>query len=316
MSTGDGSVLASSREAVDADTYRKRLRINPCPDRDRNFWVFHAACRCVEAGLSDEDAEALIEELLTREPKQDEIERALRNARGERKSSSPRWPSVFPSLVDKVVRKSDVGVRQLIERSPEPIRLDQPGKTEIWTDLLFPGNPLLCFAASKSKFCTATREEFRERLGSYSLVVPSPMIARSGLTKEGRLSAHAESNTGPRRYLIVEFDNEPSLNRQAALHWHLASIWPLAAVVFSGNKSLQGWFYCQGEPEGPEGRLAKFFYYAVSLGADRAAWGRSQFMRVPDGVRNDNKITDALAPYGAPLRRQGVLYFNSEVVKR
>ena len=42
------------------------------------------------------------------------------------------------------------------------------------------------------------------------------MTARRGLTCEGELSAHALSNTGPRRFLIVECDFEASASEEEA----------------------------------------------------------------------------------------------------
>ncbi len=41
---------------------------------------------------------------------------------------------------------------------------------------------------------------------------------------------------------------------------------------------------------------------AVSLGADPATWTRSQFVRMPDGTRDNGK-------------RQTVYFFNGEVLK-
>ena len=122
------------------------------------------------------------------------------------------------------------------------------------------------------------------------------------------MSAHAVSNTGPRRFLIVEFDFEAGTSKEeallldrlateerdvkdlcAALLLHLAERAPLALAVYSGGKSLHGWFYCAGVPEE---RLWRTFHYAVSLGADRANWTRSQFARMPDGLRdNGNRQT-------------------------
>src|SRR4029077_12822052 len=137
-------------------------------------------------------------------------------------------------------------------------------------------------------------------------------------TKQGKLSAHALSNTGPRRFLIVEFDfdsrnsvEEARLLEQldaerrdvrdlcAALLLHLAEKAPLALAVHSGGKSLHGWFYCAGVPEE---KVWRFFQYAVSIGADRANWTRSQFARMPDGLRENG-------------RRQAVYFFNPEVVE-
>ena len=111
------------------------------------------------------------------------------------------------------------------------------------------------------------------------------MSAPTGLTKEGKESAHALSNTGPRRFLIVEFD-QGTLDEHATLLGHLAGFAPLVCAVHSGGKSLHGWFYVHGQPED---RILKFFRYAVSLGADPATWTRSQFVRMPDGTRDNGK---------------------------
>jgi hypothetical protein len=39
----------------------------------------------------------------------------------------------------------------------------------------------------------------------------------------------------------------------------------------------------------PDEKVARFFRYAVSLGADPATWTRSQFVRVPDGTRDNGR---------------------------
>jgi hypothetical protein len=80
---------------------------------------------------------------------------------------------------------------------------------------------------------------------------------------------------------------------------HLAERAPLAVAVHSGSKSIHGWFYCVGQPEE---KLRRFMRYAVSLGADRMMWTRSQFARIPDGTRADGK-------------RQTAYFFNPEVLK-
>lgn len=146
----------------------------------------------------------------------------------------------------------------------------------------------------------------------HSLIVPSPMTSEMGLTKSGRSSYHALANTGPRRFLIIEADRGP-LDQQAAVIWHLATMAPLAIVVFSGSKSLHAWFFCEGTPED---RLLKFMRYAVSLGADKRMWLRSQFSRMPDGCRSDGKSSNALALWdGIPPGRQALLYFNPQAIQ-
>src|SRR5262245_17952073 len=88
-----------------------------------------------------------------------------------------------------------------------PIRIeDNKSHTEEIIDRLFPGNPLLCCGKSQSEFDTAPREHWRGELVRLQFIVPSPMSAVSGFTKDGRESKHTLSNTGLRRFLICEFD--------------------------------------------------------------------------------------------------------------
>jgi hypothetical protein len=115
-----------------------------------------------------------------------------------------------------------------------------------------------------------------------SLIVPSPMSAVTGLTQDGRPSEHTLSNTGDRRFLVIEQDSG-TLDDQAGVLLHLKRKAPMVLAVHSGSKSIHGWFYCQGKDEE---FLKRFMRYAVALGADRATWTRSQFVRMPDGLRD------------------------------
>jgi hypothetical protein len=157
--------------------------------------------------------------------------------------------------------------------------------TEQIIDRLFPGNPLLCCGKSQSDFDTKPRESWRGELASLQFVVPSPMLAVTGQTKDGKESKHALANTGVRRFLVCEFDTGAP-DEHSALLIHLAGYAPMACAVHSGGKSLHGWFFIHGQPDD---KVLKFFRYAVSLGADRATWTRSQFVRMPDGTRDDGK---------------------------
>jgi hypothetical protein len=170
--------------------------------------------------------------------------------------------------------------------------------TEEIIDALFPGDPLLCAGRTNYQFATQSRSEWRGELAALQFIVPSPMIARTGSTQEGKESAHALSNTGPRRFLVIEQDRGV-IDEQAAVLLHLAERAPLALAVHSGGKSIHGWFYCLGQPEE---KLRLFMQYTVSLGADRATWTRSQFVRMPDGTRDNGN-------------RQTVYFFNPEVLK-
>ena len=180
-----------------------------------------------------------------------------------------------------------------------PVRFeDNLSHTEEIIDRLFPGNSLLCFGKSSAKFATHPRETWRGRLADMQLIVPSPMTARTGRSQDGRESEHTLENTGPRRFLVIEQDTG-TVDEQAAILAHLAERAPLTLAVHSESKSLHAWFYCAGQPED---RLRRFMRYAVILGADRATWTRSQFIRMPDGTRDNGN-------------RQVIYFFNPGVVK-
>src|ERR1700733_760884 len=178
-------------------------------------------------------------------------------------SSIAKWPRVNQEQREAIVRDSG-GLADLWELSKPRID-DNDAHTEEIIDRFFPGNPLLCCGKSSSIFDTRPREDWRGDISTLALIVPSPMSTIEGVTKDGKPSRHTLSNTGPRRFLICEFDTGPA-DDHAALLIHLAGYAPLVCAVHSGGKSLHGWFYVHGEPDA---KIEKFFRYAVSLGADR-----------------------------------------------
>jgi hypothetical protein len=233
-----------------------------------------------------------------------EILNAVRNAkRAEwnpaRYSSQirpPRWPAVNQEQREAIIA-TGFGLVDLWELSP--IRFeDQAAHTEEIVDQLFPGNPFLCVGAATHNCHTAPRDKWRERLSSLPLIVPNMMTASTGRNQNGEVSKRCLGNTGARRFLVVEFDTG-TIDDHAALLRHLEAHAPLALAVFSGAKSLHGWFSCA---DVAEEKVFRFFRYAVSLGADRATWTRCQLVRMPDGTRENGK-------------RQVVYFFNPRVVK-
>jgi hypothetical protein len=198
-------------------------------------------------------------------------------------SHSTTWPKPNQDQLEAIVRDGG-GLADLWEASPIRIE-DTAAHTEAVIDLLFPGNPLLCCGVSQFDFDTKPRSEWRGQLDRMQFIVPSPMSAISGLSKDARTSKHTLANTGSRRFLICEFDlGAPDAH--AALLLHLGQFAPLVCVVHSAGKSLHGWFLVAGQPDA---KVEKFFRYAVSLGADRATWTRSQFVRMPDGTRDGGR---------------------------
>jgi hypothetical protein len=194
-----------------------------------------------------------------------------------------KWPAVNQEQRETIVRDGG-GLADLWELSPIRIE-DSRLRTEEIIDCLFPPDSLLCCGISSREFDTRPREQWRSELARLQFIVPSPMSAVSGLTKGGRESRHTLASTGSRRFLVCEFDTG-SPDDHAALLIHLAGYAPLVCAVHSGGKSLHGWYYVCDQPEE---KVLKFFRYAVSLGAEPATWTRSQFVRMPDGQRDNGQ---------------------------
>jgi len=273
---------------------RKELETRPCAGEGVHPWMFQVA-RQLHAHFRPHEIFHLLKERVQncgRPVRDSEIWDAINNslpfAWQPNRSSTPvqtarKWQTLNVELRDTIIRDGGSLV-ELWEASRVRIE-DNDQHTEEIIDQLFPGNPLLCCGRSQFNFDTKPREDWRGELMHLQFIVPSPMSAITGLTKEGKKSKHCLTNTGPRRFLVVEFDNGTT-DEHAALLLHLATFAPMVCAVHSGGKSLHGWFYVDGQSDD---KVLKFFGYAVSLGADHATWTRCQFVRMPDGKRDNGK---------------------------
>lgn len=269
----------------------KTLELNECCSSGSGVhrFVFYAACKAVDEGFTDEEAEPLIQAAMTRNPNPaSEIQDALRSARREERTPSQNWES-----------RNEEKIKEIIIKSSE-LQLTTPvfpnAQPEIMIDRLFPGNPLLCMGKTNYLFDTKPRDEWRKLEKFQSLIVPNAMSASKGKTKAGNLSSHSLANTGPRQYLVIEFD-QGSMEDQYKLLKYLAKEAPLVLICSSGGKSLHGWFNVK---EVDTIKTLMFMQNAVELGADPRTWLTSQFVRMPDGTRYESK------------GRQPVIYFDTE----
>ena len=158
---------------------------------------------------------------VTRALQPNEVENAIISRQGQLQTGTPprpRWPKAAPSVIAEITARP-TSVASLFELSPMPV--DDYNSEKI-IDYLFPGNPLLCCGVSSRTFATRHKEEWRGKLDKMQLIVPSPMSDKYGTTQAGKESMHTMENTGPRAYLVVEFD-EGSHDDHASLLWHLNS---------------------------------------------------------------------------------------------
>jgi hypothetical protein len=255
--------------------------------------LFAAACLLIEEGYDEDQISTILlagaGQVSDRRVTEREIDSAIRYAqfRDQSGRAGPRWPDFNPYLHAEVSKGFSV---EDLRACSGPI----PDSPESCLEALFPGDPLLCIGATAYAFETRHRSLWAGFLQAMPYLVPNPMSAIWGTTAEGKQSMHTLSNTSPRTHLVVEFDSG-TLDEHAAMLRYLSKLRPLVLAVYSGGKSLHGWFRA---PEAEEYQNAAFFGAAAALGADTRMWLKSQFTRVPGGT---NRKTQ---------KRQEILFFN------
>jgi hypothetical protein len=277
------------------------LRAVPPAGAGVNLWLYRVARILHAYRTSDEIADLLRASSVDcgRVVEDAEIVRAVARSaanayRPGHRQVAPSSTLNFPSF-DPDRRAGVLGGRGLADleaSSPVQCSPESPTAAGVLRALFPDPTMLLCLGPDPRRARTRLRDEWLPHAASHALIVPSPMTEERGITQSGRMSHRALSNTGPRRYLVVEQDRG-SIDEQAAVILHLAEYAPLTLACSSGGKSIHAWFFVADESEEI---LRDFFTYAVALGADPQLWVRCQLARLPGGLR-DGKIRQRLFYY-------------------
>ena len=86
------------------------------------------------------------------------------------------------------------------------------------------------------------------------------MSGEFGLSQDGKVSTRCNDNTGPERYVVIEFDDMEE-NVQISMIKHLSQFLPLVLVLHSGGKSFHAWF---NGCDASEDRVLAFRRHAAS----------------------------------------------------
>jgi hypothetical protein len=287
----------------------------PRPGSGVNRWLMSAANRLRWQGVSQSEAEDYLRANMTRQPSRMEVEGAAAKVYGENwdgvrskpvsrayiastpKLPVPRKEQADPHLIREAVT---IGPSQADLKGLSPVMPIGRSTTETVVRALFPPSALLCCAKGKDYGAeTRPMSQFLGHFFGFNFIVPQTMSALVGLTQKGKESPHAKVNIGPWRFFVYESDTE-SLDTQAAVIYKLMHDQPLALVVFSGSRSLQGWFYVGHLNE--RERL-NFQCLAIRLGGCTGPLWDAQLVRMPSGWNSKTRAV------------QEVVYFNPEAVK-
>ena len=218
-----------------------------------------------------------------------EISRAVRDAEDSLKHGVPRtaertpdWPA--PSIEARSRRAAHKPLFSICDGAAT-------GR-ESWQKL-FSSEDLVCAGPNEFSAETRPRDEWFDFLGGLQFVVPNPMSAVEGKKRDGKASSRCRENAPiRRRWIVLETDLGTSLDEQAAV---LSSLdhprCPLCAAVFSGGKSIHGWFDAKQLSSAEQ---IRWFRHAVYLGHDPKLWLPWQWVRSPGGRRDNQAIQRVL----------------------
>jgi hypothetical protein len=192
------------------------------------------------------------------------------------------------------VKQNDARILEAMNKTPwaleevweeSPHKADACTPAEILSMLFEPGDLLCCGTMQNPR--TKTLFEWLKSGSAGELVVPNPMRTRVGVNMKGKPSTRCRDNTGRRRHIVYECDDENlDFDEKASLIRYLRQLTEarLCAVIHSGGKSLHAWFRAHDD----EAVNYKFMQLAVTLGGDPQMWYPEQSSRLPNATRSSN----------------------------
>ena len=304
---------------------------NRCPASGRNAWIFEAVLAGKRASLPPEWTARLVRAALTRPPKPDEIERAVRTIYNRSVAVSGKRLGIKtkpdPAKVEAVVAASALRVEHLANMPCNKVRdfTFSQMSTRLWQPYA-----LICCGLSRvdSSICRVQTLAKHRKPDVFEFVVPNGMHKPTGKTQDGKVSTRTLDNACPesdRRWLVVECDyakfnknGEPTIWKPSIEKWEAAGITVkdaamrvvehllnrhaprLTLVVDSGGKSLHCWLNVRDASLEEKQALMSD---AVKLGADKATFTLNQWVRFPGGTRRN---------IDGSTTRQKIIFFNPD----
>ncbi len=277
------------------------MHLSP-PEHGVHQWIMRSAWDLRKAGRPESDVVQVIRNLEPelrdrRRFQPGEVEDAVAKAFGA--TSAPRYrrpksPDFDPGLL-----------RQLMEESPTPnpkefaaTSPDAPGdySPADFLRMAFDAGSLVCLGRkSKHGYSCETMPldmHVDDMPPGMTHVVPNSMAGAVGRKDDGKLSPRCRDNQPEQRvFLVVEADRfGTDYQSQVAIIMAIRAAFPearLAAVVFSGSRSLHSWWRVDSLPDDHK---AAIFRQAVRLGADPVTWSLIQLVRLPGATRDNGAV--------------------------
>ena len=287
----------------------------PCPPAGTGVhaWLFGASCALLEhyPDIPDEVAARHLAESATRPLQPTEATDALDAARREGGKPRPKRPVRAPAVYQRAVARPDSEALRCIRHgagvTPRQALLSLVCRGD--------ASALVCVARTQQTARTAPLSAFSdEELAASAYVVPSPMRARTGVTKAGKPgSARCHDNAGERLWWVFDFD-EPDIAGKPLVQASIVMsryAERCGAIVNTGGKGIHAWVrVLPGESAEDVADDARRIGADPSVVVDLA-----KLVRMPGGLR-DNGERQSILHYDPAAIATGYTPDEAEPVAR
>jgi len=285
------------------ENYRRFLADAPGPKSGRgDLWLLEASWAARKAGISPHEAQYGIQQAMGHKPAR-AVARAVGRAYGAtytpRDTQQPKQPKadaarILADCARRYPEASDPAC-ELTESSPHALTDSVEGDAALMLRTLYAADEFLYIGGAKERGeiggnIRPVRDwlAYIEAGGALAEhFIPNPLTGREGITQDGTPTLRGDGCVSAWRYALVEFDNVPC--------WLQASFWlttrlPVAAVIFSGSKSLHGLLEVSCANAEEWAREVRPLYRGIlkDLGADVACSNAARMSRCPGVPRGDD----------------------------
>lgn len=207
---------------------------------------------------------------------------------------SPAEESRVRDLADALARQGrGATVESIAAGSPCPIPADPTAAFQTVLARLYAADDILWMGDVRdaNRLHVKPVEQWFDLGPKHPHLIINPVCGYRVPGKSGKLSYRCDAAVAARRFAVVEFDKAPLVRQLAWWAGVLATGYlNVAALVFSGSKSIHGWIR---PPDGDvwlETAVHKLFgHLLVPMGADSTCHNASRLTRTPGAYRADKQ---------------------------
>lgn len=271
------------------------------PEYGVHHWLPKAAWKLRKGFWSEAEAVQALKatEIMLRDGRvyqPDEVEDAVALVYSSEATRNPNritWPDYDPGILTRYLSEQVVPTtKEFSETSPDP---PEDFTSRDFVDMAFDNDELVCIGWKNLRGYGCSTLPKWMVLGDPiegNLLVPNGMSAATGwvrnwkgeMVRSGRSKGNAPLK---RRFLVLEVDRfDRDFRRQVAAIMMVREAFPetkLAAVAYSGGKSLHSWWNVDHLDESA---VVRIFKAAVRIGVDPVTFSPIQLVRIPQAMRN------------------------------